>query len=42
LKNNARYEVIEGAAVPADRRILSDDPIQFTGDKSSTGLPLLA
>jgi hypothetical protein len=41
-KDNARCEVIEGAAVPAKRNILSDDLIQFTGDQAREGLPLSA
>ena len=39
LKDNARYEVIEGAAVPANRSVRRDDLIQFTGDKAQKDCP---
>jgi hypothetical protein len=39
LKDNARYEVIEGAAIPANCNIVSDDLIQFAGDKAQQDCP---
>jgi hypothetical protein len=39
LKDNAAYEVLENAAVPANRNILSDQLIQFTGDKARRDCP---
>jgi Domain of unknown function (DUF4372)/Transposase DDE domain len=39
LKDNARYEVIGGAAVPANRNILRDDLIQFTADQAQKDCP---
>ena len=40
LKDNAAYEVLEKAVVPANRNILSDQLIQFTGDKARRDCPL--
>jgi hypothetical protein len=39
LKDNAAYEVLEEAAVPADRNIRSDQLIQFTGEKAQRDCP---
>ena len=39
LKDNARYEVLDSAAVPANRNIVNDDLIQFTGDKAQKDCP---
>ena len=39
LKDNAAYEVLEEAAVPADRDIGSDQLIQFTGEKAQKDCP---
>jgi hypothetical protein len=39
LKDNARYEVLDAGPVPANRNILSDDLIQFTGDKAQKDCP---
>ena len=39
LKDNAGYEVLEEAVVPANRNILSDELIQFTGDKARRDCP---
>lgn len=39
LKDNAAYEVLEKAAVAANRNILSDQLIQFTGDKARKDCP---
>jgi hypothetical protein len=39
LKDNAAYEVLENAVVPANRNILSDQLIQFTGDKARRDCP---
>jgi hypothetical protein len=39
LKDNAAYEVVDEAAVPANRNILSDQLIQFTGDKARRDCP---
>jgi hypothetical protein len=39
LKDNAAYEVLENAAVPAHRNILFDQLIQFTGDKARRDCP---
>ena len=39
LKDNAAYEVLEKAVVPANRNILSDQLIQFTGDKARRDCP---
>jgi hypothetical protein len=39
LKDNAAYQVLEEAAVPANRDILSDQLIQFTGDKARRDCP---
>lgn len=39
LKDNAAYEVLAQAAVPANRDILSDQLIQFTGDKARRDCP---
>ena len=39
LKDKARYEVLDSAAVPANRNILSDELIQFTGDKAQQDCP---
>ncbi len=34
LKDNARYEVLDTGPLPANRNILADELIQFTGDKA--------
>jgi IS4 transposase len=39
LKDNAAYEVRETAVIPANRNILSDQLIQFTGDKARRDCP---
>jgi IS4 transposase len=39
LKENARYEVLDAGPLPANRNILSDDLIQFTGDKAQENCP---
>jgi Transposase DDE domain/Domain of unknown function (DUF4372) len=39
LKDNAAYEVLETAVIPANRNILSDQLIQFTGDKARRDCP---
>jgi hypothetical protein len=39
LKDNAAYEVLGKATVPANRNILSDQLIQFTGDKARKDCP---
>ncbi len=39
LKDNAAYAVLGEAAVPANRDILSDQLIQFTGDKARRDCP---
>src|SRR5260370_30087979 len=39
LKDNARYEVLEEGLVPANRNILSDQLIQFTGGKAQEDCP---
>src|SRR5271154_2633241 len=39
LKDNAAYQVLEEAAVPASLNILSDQLIQFTGDKARRDCP---
>jgi hypothetical protein len=39
LKDNAAYEVVDEAVVPANRNILSDQLIQFTGDKARRDCP---
>jgi len=39
LKDNARYEVLEEGLVPANRNILSDELIQFTGGKAQEDCP---
>jgi len=39
LKDNAAYEVLEEATVPVNRNILSDQLIQFTGDKARRDCP---
>src|SRR5580704_18011314 len=39
LKENARYEVLDAGPVPANRNVLSDDLIQFTGDKAQKDCP---
>jgi hypothetical protein len=39
LKDNAAYEVLEEGPVPANRNILSDQLIQFTGDKAQKDCP---
>ncbi len=39
LKDNARYEVLEAGPVPANRNILSDELVQFTGDKAQKDCP---
>ena len=41
LKDNAAYEVLEEAPLPANRNILSDQLIQFTGDKAQRDCPNL-
>jgi diacylglycerol kinase len=39
LKDNARYEVLDSGPLPANRNILADDLIQFTGDKAQKDCP---
>ena len=39
LKENARYEVLDAGPLPANRNILADDLIQFTGDKAQKDCP---
>jgi hypothetical protein len=39
LKDNAAYEVLETAVIPANRNILYDQLIQFTGDKARRDCP---
>jgi hypothetical protein len=39
LKDNAQYEVLDAGPVPANRNILSNDLIQFTGDKAQKDCP---
>jgi Domain of unknown function (DUF4372)/Transposase DDE domain len=39
LKDNARYEVLDAGPLPANRNILADDLIQFTGDKAQKDCP---
>jgi IS4 transposase len=39
LKENARYEVLDTGPLPANRNILADDLIQFTGDKAQKDCP---
>ena len=39
LKDNAAYEVLEEAAIPANRDIRSDQLIQFTGEKARRDCP---
>jgi hypothetical protein len=39
LKDNAAYEVLEEGPVPANRNILSDQLIQFTGEKAQKDCP---
>ena len=41
LKENAAYEVVEECQVPADRNILADQIIRFTGDQAQTDCPCL-
>ena len=39
LKDNAAYEVLEEGPIPANRNILSDQLIQFTGEKAQKDCP---
>jgi hypothetical protein len=41
LKDNAAYEVLEEASVPANRNIQSDQLIRFTGEKAQKDCPCL-
>lgn len=41
LKDNAAYQVLEEAPLPANRNILSDQLIQFSGDKAQRDCPNL-
>jgi hypothetical protein len=41
LKDNAVYEVVEHCQVPANRNILADQLIQFTGASAQTACPCL-
>jgi hypothetical protein len=41
LKENAAYEALEEGPVPADRNILSDQLIRFTGEKAQKDCPCL-
>jgi hypothetical protein len=41
LKDNAAFEVVEECALPANRNILSDQLIRFTGDKARKDCPCL-
>jgi hypothetical protein len=41
LKENAAYEALEEGPVPADRNLLSDQLIRFTGEKAQKDCPCL-